>query len=182
MTNLALGLLESPAVCLFQGCFLTRPGVDYTTAIQCILSIIPPSLSVILRNITEGFFVFFCIKNILWIWTRIRIRICINKNPDPHQSDKVYPEPDPDPHQFADDKSKCMVYEPILALLFKGLRIYLEPSIWIRIRIHIMMKNRIRIRIRTHIRFISRIRIRNKVLRAGANVLAGHGGLHLFNV
>jgi hypothetical protein len=27
----------------------------------------------------------------------------------PHQSDKL----DPDPHQFADDKSKCMEYEPI---------------------------------------------------------------------
>jgi hypothetical protein len=28
---------------------------------------------------------------------------------DPHQSDKL----DPDPHQFADDNSKCMEYEPI---------------------------------------------------------------------
>jgi hypothetical protein len=30
---------------------------------------------------------------------------------DPHQSDKLGP--DPDPHQFADDKPKCMEYEPI---------------------------------------------------------------------
>jgi hypothetical protein len=29
------------------------------------------------------------------------------------------PEPEPDPHQFADDKPKCMEYEPILAL-FQG--------------------------------------------------------------
>ncbi len=35
---------------------------------------------------------------ISWIW-----------NPDPHDSDKL----DPDPHQFADDKPKCMEYEPI---------------------------------------------------------------------
>jgi hypothetical protein len=39
------------------------------------------------------------------------IRIRTNKNPDPHQSDKL--EPDPDPHQFADDKPKCMEYEPV---------------------------------------------------------------------
>ncbi len=37
-------------------------------------------------------------KVISWIW-----------NPDPHDSDKL----DPDPHQFADDKPKCMEYEPI---------------------------------------------------------------------
>jgi hypothetical protein len=40
-----------------------------------------------------------------------------NKNPDPHsdphKSDKMYP------HQFADDKPKCMDYEPILSL-FQG--------------------------------------------------------------
>jgi hypothetical protein len=28
---------------------------------------------------------------------------------DPQKSDKL----DPDPHQFADDKPKCMEYEPI---------------------------------------------------------------------
>jgi hypothetical protein len=36
-------------------------------------------------------------------------------DPDPHldprQSDKL----DQDPHQFADDKPKCMEYEPILS-------------------------------------------------------------------
>jgi hypothetical protein len=32
-----------------------------------------------------------------------------NPHPDPHQSDKL----DPDLHQFADDKPKCMEYEPI---------------------------------------------------------------------
>ena len=33
-------------------------------------------------------------------------------DPDPHprQSDKL--DPDPDSHQFADDKPKCMEYEP----------------------------------------------------------------------
>ncbi len=40
-------------------------------------------------------------------------------NPDLHQSDKLDPDPDPDPLQFADDKPKCMDYEPILAL-FQG--------------------------------------------------------------
>jgi hypothetical protein len=40
-----------------------------------------------------------------------------NKNPDPHQIDQL--DPEPDPHQFADDKSKSMEYEPILAL-FQG--------------------------------------------------------------
>ncbi len=38
-------------------------------------------------------------------------------DPDPHQSDKL--DPEPDPHHFADDKSKCIEYEPILAL-FQG--------------------------------------------------------------
>jgi hypothetical protein len=48
---------------------------------------------------------------------RIRIRITSDKlNPDPHQSDTL----DPDPLQFADDKPKCMEYEPIWAL-FQGL-------------------------------------------------------------
>ncbi len=28
----------------------------------------------------------------------------------------LHPEPDLDPHQFADDKPKCMEYEPIWAL------------------------------------------------------------------
>jgi hypothetical protein len=28
-------------------------------------------------------------------------------------------DPEPDPHQFADDKPKCMEYEPILAI-FQG--------------------------------------------------------------
>jgi hypothetical protein len=33
---------------------------------------------------------------------------------DPHQIDQL--DPEPDPHQFADDKSQSMEYEPILAL------------------------------------------------------------------
>jgi hypothetical protein len=32
-------------------------------------------------------------------------------HPDPHQSDKL--DPDPYPYQFADNKPKCMEYEPI---------------------------------------------------------------------
>jgi hypothetical protein len=32
-------------------------------------------------------------------------------HPDPNQSDKL--DPEPDLHQFADDKPKCMEYEPI---------------------------------------------------------------------
>jgi hypothetical protein len=34
-----------------------------------------------------------------------------------HQSDML--DPDPDPHKFADDKPKCMEYEPISAV-FQG--------------------------------------------------------------
>jgi hypothetical protein len=34
-----------------------------------------------------------------------------NQDTDPHQIDKL--DPDPDPHQFADDKAKCVEYEPI---------------------------------------------------------------------
>jgi hypothetical protein len=44
-------------------------------------------------------------------------------DPDPHQSDKLDPETVPDPHQFADDKPKCMEYEPNLAP-FKGLTLF----------------------------------------------------------
>jgi hypothetical protein len=49
-----------------------------------------------------------------WICTQTRIPS--NKNPDPdrYQSDKL--DPEPDPHQSADDKTKCMKYEPILAI------------------------------------------------------------------
>jgi hypothetical protein len=57
-------------------------------------------------------------------------------DPDPHQSDKL--DPEPDPHQFADNKPKCMEYEPICAL-FKGLSLYLKDRIWIRIRIRVKM-------------------------------------------
>jgi hypothetical protein len=32
-------------------------------------------------------------------------------DPDPHLSDKL--DPDPNPHQFADDKSKYIEFEPI---------------------------------------------------------------------
>jgi hypothetical protein len=55
-------------------------------------------------------------------WIRIRIRNNVGNldpHPDPHlhQSEKL--DPEPDPHKFADDKPKCMEYEPILAL-FQG--------------------------------------------------------------
>ncbi len=41
----------------------------------------------------------------------------LDPQPDPHQDGKL--DPNPKPHQFADDKRKCMEYEPILAL-FQG--------------------------------------------------------------
>ncbi len=44
-------------------------------------------------------------------------------DPDPHQCDELDPEPDPDPHQYADDKLKCMEYEPISAY-FSRLRAF----------------------------------------------------------
>jgi hypothetical protein len=61
------------------------------------------------------------IRFILVTWIRIRIKYksgsgtASNKNqdPDPHRSDKLDPESDSDPHQFADDKSKYLEYEPI---------------------------------------------------------------------
>jgi hypothetical protein len=60
---------------------------------------------------------------------RIKIRIRIKYktlDPNPHQSCKLDPEPDPDPHQFADDKSKCIEYEPIsIEPFFKGFSLYL---------------------------------------------------------
>jgi hypothetical protein len=70
---------------------------------------------------------------ILVTWIRIRIkksgfRSASNKiqDPDPHPGDKL--DPEPDPHQFADDKPKCMEYEPI-RVLFMGLSLYLEAII-----------------------------------------------------
>jgi hypothetical protein len=42
-----------------------------------------------------------------------------NQEPNPHHNDKLDPEPNQDPQQFADDKPKCMEYEPILKL-FQG--------------------------------------------------------------
>jgi hypothetical protein len=50
---------------------------------------------------------------VLWILIRIRIR------KDPRHFGILAPHLDPDPHQFADDKPKCLEYEPILAL-FQG--------------------------------------------------------------
>jgi hypothetical protein len=55
---------------------------------------------------------------------RIRIRIEPHHfgNLDPHQIKiriRIKRDPETDTHQFADDKSKCMEYEPILAL-FQG--------------------------------------------------------------
>jgi hypothetical protein len=76
----------------------------------------------------------------------------LDPDPDPHQSDKLGPDPDPhqcdkldpdphksdklhpDPHQFADDKLKCMEYEPILGT-FSRLSIFLEAKIWICIKV-----------------------------------------------
>ncbi len=67
---------------------------------------------------------------------------------DPHQSDKL--DPEPHPHQLADDKPKCMEYEPIWA--FQGLNLNLKARIriWIRIKV----KGRIRIRIRIRIKMM----------------------------
>ncbi len=56
---------------------------------------------------------------ILITWIRIKKNLDPSPRPDPHQKDKLDPEPDPDPHLFADDKPKCIEYEPILAR-FKG--------------------------------------------------------------
>jgi hypothetical protein len=50
----------------------------------------------------------------------------LDPDPDPHLSDKL--DPDPDPHQFADDKPKCMEYEPISSL-FKVLSFHLEATV-----------------------------------------------------
>jgi hypothetical protein len=66
------------------------------------------------------------------------------QQPDPYPSDRLDPETDPDPHQFADDKPIGMEYEPI-EHFFKGLRLYLEAKIWMRIRIRV--KSWIRIHI-----------------------------------
>ncbi len=46
-----------------------------------------------------------------WLSTSV-----VDPHPDQHQSDKLDEEPDPDGHQFADDKPKCMDYEPIRAI------------------------------------------------------------------
>ncbi len=101
---------------------------------------------------------------------RIRNRIKSNKqDPDPHQSGKL--DPDADPQQFADDKLKCLKYEPIWAL-FKVLSRYLEARnriririkserFWIQIRIRFKVTSRIRIRIKV----TSRIWIRIRVMR-----------------
>jgi hypothetical protein len=48
----------------------------------------------------------------------------LDPHPDPHPHKMKNPHPDtsdnldlkPDPHQFADDKPKCVEYEPILAI------------------------------------------------------------------
>jgi hypothetical protein len=36
-------------------------------------------------------------------------------DPDPYQSDKTDPDPYLDPHEFADEKPKCLEYEPNLS-------------------------------------------------------------------
>jgi hypothetical protein len=59
------------------------------------------------------------VPSVLWIRIKENSGSASNKNqnpnphPDTHESDKQDPEADPDPHQFADDKPKCMEYEPI---------------------------------------------------------------------
>jgi hypothetical protein len=45
-------------------------------------------------------------------------------NPDLHQSDKLDPDPDTDLLQFADDKSKCMDYEPRYFSTFLRFRVF----------------------------------------------------------
>jgi hypothetical protein len=49
-------------------------------------------------------------RNILVTWIRIKYKSGSgDPRPDPHQSVEL----DPDPHQFADEKPKCMEYDPI---------------------------------------------------------------------
>ncbi len=60
---------------------------------------------------------------------------------DPHSQLDPEPDPDPDPHQIADDKPKCMEYEHF----FKGLSLYLQAKIWLRICISVISRIRIRI-------------------------------------
>jgi hypothetical protein len=54
------------------------------------------------------------IAEVFWILIRIRKDLHhfgnLDPHPNPHQSDKL--DPEPEPHQFADDKPKCMEYEP----------------------------------------------------------------------
>jgi hypothetical protein len=67
---------------------------------------------------------------------RIRIRIRI--------SDKLGPEPEPDPHHFQ-MTSQNVWNMSLFVNFFKGLSLYLEAKIWIRIRIRVINRNRIRI-------------------------------------
>jgi hypothetical protein len=46
------------------------------------------------------------------LWIRIKLKGTVPRiRMDPKENEKL--EADPDPHQFADDKPKCMKYEPI---------------------------------------------------------------------
>ncbi len=72
----------------------------------------------------------------LWIiWIREDPHHFGNLDPDPHPHQlkiririKIYkldPEPDPAPYKFADVKTKCVEFDPILAL-FMGLSLFLK--------------------------------------------------------
>ncbi len=63
------------------------------------------------------YFVLFSVHIIICITTLSNSVVDPDPHPDLHQSDKLDPEPNPNPHKFADDKSKCIEYEPILALV-----------------------------------------------------------------
>jgi hypothetical protein len=53
-------------------------------------------------------------------WIRIKLKGKVGSGSESHQSDQLDPDPDPhdsdkldpDPYQFADDKPKCIEYEP----------------------------------------------------------------------
>ncbi len=112
----------------------------------------------------------FC--NMFIVQLQYLTRAAINTSvvdPDPHHFGNLFPQPDPYPNQIKiriririhikvincmrinlqiTSQNVRMEYEPILALFFKGLSLYLEGRNWIRIRIRIRVKSRIRIRIK----------------------------------
>jgi hypothetical protein len=101
-------------------------------------------------------------------WIRIKLNAGTGSASKCHIRIKVIRKLDPDPHQFADDKLKCMVLS-LFEHFFKGLSLYFEARIRIRIRIEVKGRIRIRMsikvksRIRIRIRVPSRIRIRIRI-------------------